>query len=126
MFDVDFQDRKRLQALERLNDVRRYKQYGLVRLVQENYRQGFLEQEERDFLNWTLGQHGIDYTIWSHKTKGLKKIMAEMKTPKAQKPVVVQLPLFPDMDTRKTIAPTANIPVAMLEFMKKVKIHKAA
>lgn len=123
MFDEDFQDHKRLMALENLNEVKRYKQYGLVRMVQESYRHGFLENEERAFLDWTLEQHQIDYTLWSHRTEGLKRVMREMKAQRPKvKPQVVQLPLFPDLEKK----PIAGLPIAMLRMEKKYKPRRAA
>lgn len=122
MFQEDFQDRKRLMALENLNEVKRYRQYGLVRLVQESYRNGFLAEEEREFLDWTLQQHQIDYTQWSHRTPGLKRIMRQMKGTKKSVPQVVQLPLFPDLEKK----PIAGLPIAMMGMAKKYKPRRAA
>lgn len=123
LFSEDLQDHKKLQALENLNEVRRYKQYGLIRMVQESYRNGFLEKEEREFLDWTLSQHHIDYTLWSHRTRGLKAIMSEMKHSKPRtKPQVVQLPLFPDLEKK----PGALMPIAMMGVMKKFKPRRVA
>jgi hypothetical protein len=92
-------------------------------MVQESYRNGFLEREEREFLDWTLTQHQIDYTLWSHRTRGLKAIMSEMKQSRPRsKPQVVQLPLFPDLEKK----PVAALPVAMMGVMKKFKPRRAA
>lgn len=106
-FLEDLQDRKKIQALEHLAEVRNYRQKNLVKLVAEEYRTGFLEPEEQQFLDYVLSKYKIDYLNWCHKTRALKmemakikgkyyKTLAKKKTREQQNGKIVQLPLFPE------------------------------
>lgn len=113
MFFEDLQDKKKIQALQNLALAKRYRQINLVKIVAEDYKHGFLEMEERNFLDFVLKRHALDYLSWSHRTRWLKQEIASIRakfrykeaTKKKTQPNVVQLPLFPDIDKISNIMP---------------------
>lgn len=111
-FLEDLQDKKKIQALQHLGEVRKFRQQSLLKVVADDYRCGFLDPEESQFLDYVLRKYSIDYLNWCHKTRGTKLEMAQMKARIGRKtkqkskqnvenPKIVQLPLFPELPLEK-------------------------
>ena len=109
-FLEDLQDKKRIQALQHLAEVRKFRQQSLLKVVADDYKNGFLDPEESQFLEYVVRKYSIDYLNWCHKTRGTKIEMAQMKARLARKTKqkskrnventkIVQLPLFPELPT---------------------------
>ncbi len=67
-----FQHRKKLKALENFSLTNNFKHRNYLPLIKECMNQGFLQQEEADFLDHMLKKYELNYLDWSHRTKWLK------------------------------------------------------
>lgn len=75
-----FQHRKKIKALENYSEVERFPHKNYLSLVKNCINDGFLEEQESAFLDHMLDKYEIKYLDWAHRTKWLKKEMAERRT----------------------------------------------
>lgn len=98
-----FQHRKKITALENFSASDQFHHKKYLVLVKSCLDDGFLEEQESDFLNHMLKKYEINYLDWAHKTKWLKKRMREAKP---RTPRMVQ--------GYFNFEPTMNVPVEIL------------
>lgn len=85
-FSNFFQHRKKVTALENYSVSDKFHHKKYLVLVKQCMQDGFLEQEESEFLDHMLKKYEMNYLDWTHRTKWVKGKMAEM-APQKPKPV---------------------------------------
>lgn len=100
-FQTDEQDRKKIKALTKYAEQADLRQFGMVALIKESYKVGFLAKEERDFLNWTLQKQGIDYLDWCYETKGAKEKRRRLKGTQLSLFDLIEKPKVPEKKYRQ-------------------------
>lgn len=86
-----YQHRKKIAALENRAYTVKFKHKNHLALIKACLNEGFLEDEEAEFLNYMLKKYETDYLAWAHRTKWLKEQMGIKK--KAPKTAPIQLKL---------------------------------
>lgn len=72
-----FQQRKKIAALENYSTSVKFPHKSYLLLVKECMKDGFLGQEESEFLDYMLNRYHLNYLDWAHRTKWLKQQMEE-------------------------------------------------
>lgn len=71
-----FQQKKKIKALEHLNETGNFRHAPYLRTIHDCLEQGFLEAKEEEFLDYLLSKYEKEmeggYLVWSHRTKWLK------------------------------------------------------
>ena len=86
-FKEFFQHRKKITALENFSASDQFQHKKYLVLVKSCLEDGFLEEQESEFLSHMLKKYELNYLDWAHKTKWLKK---KMKETKKKEPRMVQ------------------------------------
>lgn len=105
-----FTHRKKLKALENYSVVSGFQHRGYLKLIGKCIDDGFLGSEEAAFLDHMLQKYEINFLDWSHRTKWIKRQIAEMS--QQDEPAHVQFDLFAgDARAQRT---TSSIPLHLL------------
>lgn len=93
-FSNFFQHKKKVKALQHLNETKNFRHQNYLMLIKECLNDGFLENEEEQFLEFMLRKYEINYLEWCHKTKWLKEQIQELAEQNTEKAAQI----FFDMD----------------------------
>jgi hypothetical protein len=72
--------RKKIKALENFSEVKRFPGSKYISILKELIKDGFLEREEAEFLEYQLEKAECNFYIWNHKTKWVKSQILRAKT----------------------------------------------
>jgi hypothetical protein len=104
-----FQQKKKVAAMENFSSVGNVpqKSRNFLMLIKTCLNDGFLDQEDADFLDRMIRKHELNYLDWSHKTKWLKEKMNSM----VQNPPPIPKPqMYFDFDKKPA---TPNYPIEL-------------
>ena len=106
-FATFFQHRKKLKALENYSSAIPFQHRKYLYLIKNCMEDGFLHQEEAQFLDHMLKKYEVNYLDWAHKTKWLKEQIATLT--KAEPEPIKQYVMF-----NEPAAPKYNVPLEIL------------
>ncbi len=101
-----FQHRKKITALENYSTAEKFPHKNYLTLVKSCMTEGFLGDQESQFLDYMLTKYEVNYLDWAHKTKWLKR---EIDSRRVFKPSAMQM--FFDLGRKET---PINVPVEIL------------
>lgn len=110
-FKKSWCDRKKSQALDNYSSIAPFHHKGYLNLIKTCMNEGFLGDKESDFLDYMLDRYNVNFLDWSHRTRWLKKEMAQMASQQPRLPKSEQA--FFDWDRQPTVSPV-KIPVDLI------------
>lgn len=113
-----FIHKKKIKALENFSECSKFHHKKYLALIKQCLADGFLDQEESDFLTHMLDRYRINFLDWAHKTNWLKGEMSRLKANYAKPQVQTAQQTFWDYKDLKQKLPSINIPFEVLATSK--------
>jgi len=107
-FSSFFVHRKKVQALENYKEAVNFPGSKYIPILQEILKDGFLDHEEENFLNYQIKKAEICAYTWAHKTKWVKNEIIRMKFHTPRKP---DRQIYFDFDKPRS---HCNVPIELI------------